>query len=216
MTSKCRICSFPTQILEYENLKADYHYCSNCKFISKDKKFILSIEDELKIYDNHNNSIDDPRYVDFFYDFLNSAVFDFVNNGKNGLDFGSGPSPVLSQILKRYHDYDMDIYDIYYSPEKTYLGKTYDLITCTEVIEHLDNPLPYFGLFHKLMKSDSILAVMTLFHKNDEEHFRDWNYARDKTHISFFTPTTFEVIAELTGFKVIYTNDERYITFMKS
>jgi 2-polyprenyl-3-methyl-5-hydroxy-6-metoxy-1,4-benzoquinol methylase len=35
----------------------------------------------------------------------------------------------------------MEIYDSYFSPEKVFLGKKYNLITSTEVFEHLDDPL---------------------------------------------------------------------------
>lgn len=215
MNNKCKICSSATQFFECKNLKASYHYCSNCEFISKDSKYILSEENELEIYNKHNNSIDDPRYVEFFYKFLNNAVFDFINHGKTAFDFGSGPSPVLAQILERYHDYKVDIYDFFYSPEKIYLGKKYDLITCTEVMEHLSNPLDYFYIFRNLMKDDSLLSIMTLFHNNDENHFENWHYARDKTHISFFTNKTFEIIAEITGFEIVYSNNQRYLSLRK-
>lgn len=39
---------------------------------------------------------------------------------KSGLDFGSGPSPVLAMIMERDYGFDMDIYDLFYSPEKPY------------------------------------------------------------------------------------------------
>ncbi len=38
----------------------------------------------------------------------------------------------------------MDVYDRFFPREKVYLGKKYDLLTATEVVEHLDD-LP--GLF---------------------------------------------------------------------
>ena len=43
-----------------------YHFCKNCEFISKDDDEFISPEEELKIYNNHNNSIDDPRYVEYY------------------------------------------------------------------------------------------------------------------------------------------------------
>ena len=214
MFHSCKICGFTTREINHPKF-GSYHYCERCEFISKDEEYIVSHKEELSIYNNHNNSIEDPRYVEFFYKFLEDAVFKYVGEGKNGFDFGSGPSPVLAQILEKYHDYNMDIYDLFYAKEKTYIGKQYDLITSTEVVEHLINPMPYFKLFFELMKNDGILAIMTLFHKNDDEYFKAWHYIRDNTHISFYTPKTFHYIAKKVGLRIIHTDHNRYITFVK-
>ena len=214
MVIKCKICESETSLIHHLKF-GDYYWCKKCEFISKDEKFILSPEEEHKVYNNHNNSIEDPKYVEFFYQFLDDAVFKYIDDGREGFDFGSGPSPVLAQILERYHDYKMDIYDQFYAKKKPFIGKKYDLVTSTEVVEHLANPIPYFRLFVNLMKDDAILAVMTLFHPNNEEDFLDWYYIRDYTHISFYTPNTFKTIAEKIGLKVIYTNNRRYITLVK-
>lgn len=214
MNPSCILCGTETKRIVHPTF-GDYHSCPKCEFISKDERHLLSEKEEVTIYNYHENSIDDPKYVEFFYKFLNDAVFPYVKKEEvRGLDFGSGPSPVLSQLLGRYHGYDMDIYDLYYAPEKVYEGKIYDLITTTEVVEHLRNPMAYFRLFAKLLKPGGVLAVMTLFHLNDEAAFLDWHYIRDHTHISFYTPKTMNYIASQVGLKVIYTNDVRYTTFV--
>ncbi|PKM49414.1 MAG: class I SAM-dependent methyltransferase [Firmicutes bacterium HGW-Firmicutes-7] len=213
MSQKCILCESQTKVIQHRKSNVDYHYCKECEFISKDNNAIISLEEEFKIYNYHINSIEDTRYVDYFYEFLNDAVFKYVNRGKKGLDFGSGPSPVLAQILERYHGYNMDIYDIFYSPQKVYLKNKYDLVTCTEVIEHLKNPLEYFKLFKELLIEDGVLSIMTQFHHNDDAHFLNWHYIRDESHISFYTPKTMKYIAEQTGLKIIYTNGIKYTTF---
>ena len=192
---------------------ADYHYCTHCEFISKDENNIISQQEELGIYNLHNNSIEDPRYVDFFNLFLDDAVLPYANAGKASLDFGSGPSPVLAQILERNHAYQMDIYDLFYAPVKVYEGKTYDLITSTEVVEHLRDPIAYFELFASLLTPDGILAVMTQFHQNDKAHFLNWHYIRDMSHVSFYTPTTMAWIADKIGLRTLYVNPPRNTTF---
>ena len=214
MAYKCKICGSSTREIHHP-MFGNYHHCLVCDFISKDKDFIVTPKEEFEMYENHNNSIDDPRYVEFFYKFLNRAVFDYVGEGKEGFDFGSGPSPVLAQILEEYHGYRMDIYDLFYATDKSYVGKRYDLITSTEVVEHLEDPMPYFKLFAELLKDDGILAIMTLFHIKDQEDFKEWHYIRDHTHISFYTRKTFEYIAKVVGLKIIYNNNERYITLGK-
>ncbi len=212
MNPECKICHGSTEKFSHPKI-GDFFHCTRCEFISKDERQILPQNEELQLYERHENSIDDPDYVAFFQRFLEDAVFPYENGGSKGFDFGSGPSPVLAQLLERYHDYDMDIYDIYYAPEKVYTGKKYDLITCTEVAEHLENPVRYFRLFAALLKPGGILSVMTLFHNNDEEDFTGWYYMRDLTHISFYTPETLRYIAEETGLEMIHTDGVRYATF---
>ena len=213
MTLPCRLCGGQTHLLYHPTIKATYHACERCEVILKDPADFISSEAELCIYNTHQNSIEDPRYVAYFQQFINEAVLPYANGGTMGLDFGSGPSPVLAQLLERDYGYEMDIYDLYYAPEKVYEGKQYDLITSTEVVEHLSHPLDYFQLFQKRLTPGGILAVMTQFHRNDTTHFMNWHYVRDRSHISFYTPTTMRYLAEQSDLQVVYTNDERYITF---
>ena len=214
MQLTCKICESNTREIVHPRF-GHYRWCEKCDFIFKDEVYHVSKEEELRVYNSHQNSVEDPRYVQYFASFLEAAVFNFTSYGKVGLDFGSGPSPVLSHILETQFGYKMDVYDIYYAKEKSYVGKKYDLITSTEVIEHLSDPLLYFRLFFDLMKDDSVLAIMTLFHQNDHEGFLNWHYIRDRTHVSFYTPKTIEYAAEKTGLKVIYTDNVRYITLKK-
>ena len=193
-----------------------YHACDCCGFISKDKEDHVSAQAQHTIYDSHHNSIEDPVYVEYFNHFLSEAVFPYVRNGKCGLDFGSGPSPVLAQLLTETYGYDMEIYDLFYSPIKSYLGKTYDLITVTEVVEHLEHPLNYFALFSEHLNKDGVLAIMTHFHHHRDEDFLLWHYIRDRSHISFFSERTFEIIADKLKLKIVYTDHKKFITFEKA
>jgi hypothetical protein len=214
MNDNCKICSSTTREIHHKTFGI-YHICDYCGYIFKDKHDHISKEASQVIYDSHNNSIEDPRYVEYFERFLNEAVFPFINDGKNGLDFGSGPSPVLAQLLAETYGYDMDIYDLFYSPQKSYLNKTYDLITVTEVVEHLENPLTYLSLFREHLNEDGILSMMTLFHHNNDEDFLNWHYIRDRSHISFFCEKTLDVIAEKLSMKIIFTDHKRFVTLKK-
>ncbi|MBU1145712.1 MAG: class I SAM-dependent methyltransferase [Firmicutes bacterium] len=211
MNEVCKICQCATIEIYHPILKGNYYYCKNCEFISKDEDNLISEAQELKIYNFHNNSLENLGYVTFLKEFVNHSVLPFAN-GKKVLDFGSGPTPVLAHILKEDYDFEVEIYDLFFSPLKVYETQKYDVITSTEVIEHLQNPLIYFALFKSLLAKDGILSIMTLFHPNDEDKFIDWYYIRDHSHISFYTTKTIEFIAKKNGLKMIYTNNHRYIT----
>jgi len=127
------------------------------------------------------------------------------------LDYGSGPSPVLATILKK-QGYNTDIYDPYYAPQEP--SKQYDLITSTEVFEHLRNPLETLTHIKELLKSNGYLAIMTKFLPASKD-FRAWRYKDDTTHISFYSPKTFSQIAKLLGLSVIKHNNEDTIILAK-
>lgn len=173
----------------------------------------MTSEQEKKIYDTHENSVLDPVYVAYFQDFIEKCVTKFDYASHTALDFGSGPQPVLAQILRREYEFEVDIYDKYYAPEKVYEGKQYDLITVTEVVEHLEDPMAYFTLFKSLLKPGGVLAMMTQFHHNDEKRFEHWHYRRDESHISFFTPNTMATIAHKTGLEIVYIDRHKYVVF---
>lgn len=211
--TRCKVCGFATESFQSTEFNIWFHYCSRCQFIFKDKEDILDEKEELKIYLLHENSIEDERYLDFFQKFIDETICQYQPSGNKILDFGSGPEPVLAYLLETKYNMDVDIHDVFFSPEKVYQGKKYGGITSTEVIEHLRDPVKYFDLFKRHLQDDGYLYIMTLFHGNDKRRFLKWHYIRDMSHISFFTPKTLKYIAQLTGLNLIYTNDIRYAVF---
>ena len=211
----CKICGSETREIIHERSGVRYHCCTDCEFISMDESFLLTAEEEKMRYDAHENSLEDPSYVDYFRRFIDAAVRDNCRPGGRGLDFGSGPSPVLATLLERDYGLIMDIHDPFYAPEKPFVGKRYDLVTCTEVVEHLREPIAYFRMFEGLLEEDGLLAIMTSFHPRDDEKFFNWHYRRDASHISFYTLKTMERIALETGLRIVYTDGERYTAFKK-
>ncbi len=211
---KCHICASETSDFYDPIFDTNYHHCPICEFIQMETEKIVTFKEERKIYDYHENSLEDEGYVNMFKNFIDQAVIPYINKG-TVLDFGSGPEPVLAQLLNRDYEFEVEHYDLHYQPEKVYEGKTYDVVLSTEVVEHLQNPMEYFNLFHSLLKEGGILSFMTLFHNNDEEAFLEWQYRRDVTHISFYSLKTLSIIAKMVGFELIYTDNRRLCTFKK-
>ena len=209
----CKICGAKTRKFYDKQFDDDYFYCEVCEFIAKDEAKIVTVETEKEKYDEHNNTYENEGYVNMFRGFLDTSVMPFVTLGKEGLDFGSGPGPVLSQLLTKEYGYDMTIYDLFYAPDTSYKNRQYDLLTCTEVVEHLKNPLDYFKHFKSLVRSGGVIGIMTLWHPKNDEVFCDWHYRRDVTHISFFTPKTMAKIAELLDLEFLYHDEKRCCSF---
>jgi len=171
MNEYCDICGAETSEIFHKGFQLSFYYCPCCEFISRDKFAIITAEEEFRIYNLHENTIEDPRYVEYFKRFIHSAILDYCKTRGKGLDFGSGPSPVLAALLERDYDFSMDIYDLFYAPEKIYEDKKYKLITATEVVEHLKNPLDYFYQFKELLDKDGLLSIMTTFHPRNNVTF---------------------------------------------
>jgi len=214
MKHHCILCNHETTSFTHEKFGIVFHECPHCELIYKDSSSYINESDELKVYLKHQNSLENIGYVNYLTNFLEQGVLPFIQKGK-ALEFGSGPTPVLAHLLRTQYHFDVDIYDYYFSPQKVYEGKTYDLITSTEVIEHIQQPQGVFKLFHELLNQGGILSLMTLFYPKDKDVFMDWFYIRDPSHVTFYTPKTMAFIAFQFGFELLFHNDYRVTVFKK-
>jgi len=213
----CKICSNGIRAIYDRQFNLNYYHCSRCGFIAMDPGGILSREKEKARYLDHINTPGDPGYVAMLQTFLEKSVFPFHASITTALDFGSGPGPVLADIL-REKGCAVDIYDPYFAPEPVYKNKAYSLITCTEVLEHLEHPLETLQMLKGHLAPTGVLAVMTLFHPVDgtaegDAAFKKWWYRRDPTHISFFRPETFRYIAGELGLALLMCDNRNTLSF---
>ena len=210
----CPLCGSHTITYPHPKLSYIFHECKTCEFIFKDPKHHPSLVEEKKRYDQHNNDILDEKYRNYMTEFIEQSVMPFIHH-KKALDFGSGPSPVLAHILQHTFGFDVTIYDYIYANDQKYQYQTYDLITSTEVIEHLVDPKKYFIHFYHLLNKEGVLSIMTRFHPKDQKKFFKWFYIRDETHVSFYTPTTLKMLAAQVGFDVLWDDNYHQMVFKK-
>ncbi|OWZ85064.1 methyltransferase type 12 [Natranaerobius trueperi] len=195
----CYSSAYPFQDEKFQHT---YYYCQNCEFIFLDEKHIVSSKKEVEVYERHDNNFQNKGYVKMFERFIESNIKPFEDKLKTALDFGCGPGPVLAEML-RQRGIEVDIYDLYFYPEKVYEHKSYDLITSTEVFEHLEDPVKTTKLLKTHLNHGGYLAIMTRFHPRSTIEFNKWFYRIDPTHIAFYQPKTFEVIADKLGMKLV-------------
>ncbi len=116
------------------------------------------------------------------------------NSNSKGLDYGSGPQPVLQELLKR-NNILTDVYDPYFAPRNLNENGAYDFITCTETAEHFYNPSFEFEKIFHLLKPNGYLFLMTkLF--TPELEIKKWDYARDTSHVCFYSMQSLEWICK--------------------
>ena len=210
----CKICFEKTRTIRDKKKNIVYYRCCNCGFVSLENSAIVDSITEKKHYAKHNNSFESTGYVEMFERFIKEGVEPYLLSVKRVLDFGCGHTPVLAELLKR-KALDVDIYDYYFYPEKRYETRQYDMIVSTEVFEHLSDPISILqGLVNSLDTKGYIL-LMTQFPTKDDIEFLEWWYRRDITHISFFTPKSFELMAERVGLKVVKLMNDNIVVFQK-
>ncbi len=211
---QCKICQENVSLLNDCKKELSYYRCCSCGFVYLDDKFIIDKESEKSQYDMHENSFESLGYVKMFEDFIEKSILPYEKDIDNALEFGCGSGPVLAELLRR-QGLTVDIYDLYFFPKKVYKGKKYDLITSTEVFEHLKNPIEVLKMLVEHTNKNGYIVLMTKFPPKDDKEFLAWWYRRDPTHISFFTPKSFEVMAEKVGLKVLKIIDENIVIFQK-
>jgi len=213
MTNLCPLCISEDTHWYYENKQREFYHCRHCDLVFVPSHFHLPAREEKKLYDFHQNSIDDPGYCDF----LNTLVMPLIQRlapGMRGLDYGAGPGPTLSQLLQR-QGFAMQIYDPLYCDDAAVLQLQYDFVTCTEVVEHFSKPALDWLALSALVKPEGLLALMTLL-RNNQVDFASWWYKNDMTHVAFYSPNTIEWLAAHYGFELIYADARRVLILQKS
>jgi SAM-dependent methyltransferase len=176
----------------WRDKRRDYLCCKVCGMLFVPPRQFLSVEDEKKRYDLHQNSPLDLKYRRFL-----SRLFipleQCLAPGSFGMDFGSGPEPTLSRMFEEA-GHSMTIFDRYYEPVPAVLKKQYDFITASEVVEHLHDPRQELERLWACLKPGGRLGIMTR-PAVEQDAFPAWHYKNDLTHVCFFSTATFTWLA---------------------
>ncbi|HZX49011.1 MAG TPA: class I SAM-dependent methyltransferase [Nitrospirota bacterium] len=189
----CPLCKAEKVFDFFQDKRRTYMRCEVCNLVFVPPSQFLSAADEKRRYDLHQNSPDDLNYRRFL-----SRIFipmqNCLNPGSYGLDFGSGPEPLLSVMFEEA-GHSMTIFDFFYANLPSALEKQYDFITATEVVEHLYCPKKELERLWGCLKDGGKLGIMTK-PAPDREAFSLWHYKNDLTHVCFFSKVTFEWLAD--------------------
>lgn len=207
----CPLCgsNSTTSILTDKHRK--YVRCAVCDLVSVPVQFHLTPQQEKVEYDLHENDVHDAGYRKFL-NRLFEPLQQFLTPGMCGLDFGCGPGPLLSQML-RDAGYPTSIYDPFYAPNRDVLAQHYDFVTCSEVVEHFSQPAVAWQELTSLLKPGGYLAVMTWLH-NSATIWSTWNYKNDRTHVSFYSLQTMQWICEKLCLQILH-HDDRVVVFKR-
>lgn len=195
----CPLCGGGKTELFFSEKTREYRQCAECALVFVPARFHISPEREKARYDTHQNRADDERYRTFLSRLVEPLVGK-LEAGAEGLDYGSGPTPVLSEMLAGM-GYRMRIFDAYYAPDTAVFDRRYDFLTCCETIEHFREPRKEWERFLSLVKKGGWIGIMTELADNAGD-FSTWYYRNDETHIGYYWRRTFEWLGRRYGVEV--------------
>jgi hypothetical protein len=193
-------------------VKADRAFvaCPACSLVFVPPRFHLPPERERARYALHDNTADNPGYVDYLRQFRATlAALPIVN--PSVLDFGSGAEYVLTRLL-REEGIDACAYDPLYGVGAEALDRTYDIVVLCEVIEHLRDLRAELALVRRCCAPGGWVAIRTEPY-GETTDFAAWWYAQDPTHVNFFHRATLSVVGKRLGRKVAHTSGRNVFLF---
>ncbi len=216
MSVSCPLCSNIQTGLFYSLTgklgKKEFYLCRTCNLIFVPAEFHPNPKEEKSRYDLHRNDPSEADYVNHLQRYVN-IIKPFLEAGMKVLDFGCGPYPVLAEILKK-NGLEIEVFDPFYFNNSGVLEMDFDLITCTETVEHFREPGTEFRNLDRVLKKDGLLCIMTGI-VTDRENFPNWHYIHDITHIAFYSRITFEWLAEFFKWWILYMEND-VIIFSKN
>ena len=193
------------------------------------QKSRLSPEKQKERYLKHNNTLENKGYVEFLESFIKPVLTYMNSSGGNCgkiskiLDYGSGPEPVLVQLLERYTtkgelscSCEVRGWDPFFAADVPFFEGGADLVTCLEVAEHFEEPKQDFGRLASCVRDGGFLAVGTmLVPSGGVEAFKNWWYRSDATHVSFYTEKALRTVAAKNGLVWVTNLNDRTFLFQK-
>lgn len=196
-TPSCPLCAEKDCSYSTKNLQRTFFKCPTCDLLFVDSTQFLALDDEKRRYESHNNDVRDPRYQDFLKPLM-EVICREMPPGSKGLDFGAGPGPALSDMLRK-KNFEIALYDPFFWPRTDALETKYDFVFASEVVEHFFKPDQEFKKLRALLKPKGALFLMTLLHSSTTE-LSQWYYLKDPTHVCAYSDKTFRWISREFGF----------------
>jgi len=199
--------------------------CPVCDLRFIPPAFHLSPEQEYERYLCHQNSLSNAGYVKFLMvavDCLKNHLRKELDVSPTILDYGSGPAPVLVQLLNREGFAAMGYDPIFgdrSEPGRIVTGSLagqgpFDAVVSTETVEHFRMPRAEWEQMTSLIRPGGFLVVVTSL-VLPGINLSHWYYAHDPTHIAFYSESTFRYIGEQWGLSRIATNGRNWVVMRK-
>lgn len=196
------------------------HACPACELLWVPRSCHLSSAGQQARYRNHQNSLTNSEYVRRFeiliaaWEALPGVGAKHAPPPRRVLDFGCGPGdpPVLVELLRR-RGCDALGYDPFFAPQAD-RSRPFDAVFAVETFEHFCGGVADVAEAVKCVRPGGHLVASTLFHSGPSAA-ADWWYARDPTHVCFYSRRTMEWIADHFALRLVACDDKNLCIFAK-
>lgn len=202
---RCPLCDANQTIFYHRDKSRSYRQCDCCSLVFVETADLPSLAQERAQYDLHNNNPNDSGYRQFLLRLL-EPLSAKLQAGDRGLDFGCGPGPTVS-VLMAERGWLVDNYDPYYFPAQNPFEQSYNFICCTEVIEHIHQPMPLLDQLWQTLIPGGYFGLMTK-RVIDRQSFAHWHYKNDPTHVRFYSKASFNWLAQHWGAQLDFIDDD--------
>lgn len=196
----CPLCASQHTHFYHQDKRRRYWHCLNCELVFVEPEYLLSRAQEREIYELHENDPSDEGYRRFLQRAVTPLAKHLTAVHNSALDYGCGPAPTLAILLAEL-GLTVDNYDPLFAPNRAALQRQYDVVTCTEVVEHFHTPQRDWQQLTQRLQPGGLLVVMTK-RVLDAEAFSRWHYKNDPTHVCFYHDNTFAYLAESLGWSM--------------
>jgi SAM-dependent methyltransferase len=201
---RCQLCSATVSRVHDDGRRRFFH-CGQCDLVFVPRQWHPSADAQKLRYEQHRNTIEDAGYVEM----LGRSVSLLKEHGRDVrrvLDYGCGPTPVLVELLTRA-GYEAVGYDPLFAAGADLPGP-FDAVMCIETLEHFAEPRDELARIVGLLRPGGYLVIQTLFHPGPDR-LADWWYARDATHVAFYSPRTLDWISGEFGLTLLHCDGKR-------
>jgi SAM-dependent methyltransferase len=190
--NECIVCRSQT-VVAFQTIQSRVYWrCNTCRATFLEPSQMPDRQTEQREYSLHENDPQGTGYQRFLNRLIHPLLRQF-DTPMVGLDYGCGPGPAMTELLTDT-GHIIHLYDPVFRSDESLLKRTYDFITCTEVVEHFHHPADEFARLDRLLRPGGWLGILTCFQTRDEK-FRDWHYRRDPTHVVFYREETMRYLA---------------------
>jgi SAM-dependent methyltransferase len=186
-------------------------HCPRCDLIFVPPAEHPTAQEAEARYRRHRNALEDEGYVAMLQRPI-ALLRRYGRDVRRVLDYGCGPTAVLVELLRR-EGYDASGYDPLFASAMA-LAPHFDAVTCVEVFEHFAEPRREIEHVVELLRPEGCLVVSTLFHRGPAS-LAEWWYARDATHVAFYSPATLEWICGRFGLSLPYCDERSLAVFQR-
>jgi len=182
------------------DIPVDWHRCDECGFLFTGFFDDWTHDDFRRFIYNDDYALVDPEYASVRPILVADHLAQYLGAFKDAriLDYGAGGGLFANRLMELGFNH-VESYDPFSLPVRP--SGQFDIITCTEVIEHVPSPLTALQEMRSLLNQDGCIIIGESLQPPDIAVLRGnwWYVAPRNGHVSTFADRSFATLAELLG-----------------